>query len=325
MTTKSFALAEVKAATTDDPNGAFEAILSVNSLDRDNEIIEKGAFGNLPAHITIDVDHGLSMASTIGSGTPYYDGDTLKIKGTFASIPRAQEARALVTEGHITSMSVAFIPKEKVKGKAAGDPTRITKAELLNAAFVSIPANRDALVLSAKAGARNSATDASYIQTIHDAAMALGAECGAGKAFRDGSTKAVAGSYEDRQEDIREALVEANLAELQRLHPNSDPDMYYVSIVATFDDHVVYRMDWSDDDAAWSAPYTWDGEEVTIGTPTAVSVDQVVTPSSDSDASTRSVNPRTAAAKAAAKSSGNPEAEQFMLRVRALRLAAEVA
>ena len=188
--TKSFALAEVKSIDEESKWGGFEAILSAPTTDRDNEIVQKGAFGDLPAHITIDTDHGLTMGTTIGSGTPYYDGDLLKIKGTFSSIPRAQEARALVTEGHITTMSVAFLPKEKQRGKSADEPTIITKAELLNAAFVSVPANRDAMVLSAKAGARNAKTDAARLQAMHDLAVENGAVCSAEKSASPDDTPA---------------------------------------------------------------------------------------------------------------------------------------
>ena len=51
----------------------------------------------------------LQKQPPIGSGTPYYDGDTLKIKGTFASTDRAQEVRQLVTDGHIKAMSAGYL------------------------------------------------------------------------------------------------------------------------------------------------------------------------------------------------------------------------
>ena len=326
MKTKSFALATVKATKSDDPNGSFEAILSAPTTDRDNEVVQAGAFGDLPDHITIDVDHGLTMASTIGSGTPYYDGDLLKIKGTFSSIPRGQEARALVNEGHITKMSVAYIPLEKIKGKAVGEPTTVTKAELLNAAFVSVPSNRGADVLSSKAGARNSKADAAHIQAIHDSAASLGADCSGMKAVHGGiDTKAVAGSYEDRQEDIQEALVEANTAAIATAYPNSDPGEYgwLLRIVATFDDRVVYRIGW-DEDAAYQVTYTWDGEVATVtGTPEPVEIDQVVTPAPAGETATRSAKPD-AAAMAADVPADAETRERLALRVRALQYPAAV-
>jgi len=182
MTDKQVKFAQVKTAESDNPNGEFEAILSMATLDRDGEVIDAKAFDPLPDHITIDVDHGRTAATTVGSGQPFYDGDTLKIRGSFASTQLAQDIRSLVTEGHIRSMSVAFMDAKK---EAKDGNQHITKAELLNAAFVAIPANREAVVLAAKSledseekvGARNSASDAEKIQAAHDAMVALGADC----------------------------------------------------------------------------------------------------------------------------------------------------
>lgn len=140
---------DVKAVNSKYPHGEFVAVLSKPTTDRDNEVVAAKAFEPLPDHITIDVDHALKTAGVVGSGEPYYDGDTLMVKGRFASTPLAQEVRALVTEGHIRTMSVAFRQAEKEEAKDG--VTVIKKAELLNAAFVAIPANRDAVVLSAKA------------------------------------------------------------------------------------------------------------------------------------------------------------------------------
>lgn len=146
---KMYAIGKVKSVEDDDnPNGGFDVVLSAPTLDRDNEIIDARVFEPLPEHITFDVDHGMSTATTVGSGTPYYDGDLLRVKGSFSSIPRAQEVRTLVREGHIRTTSVAFMGASREEDEDG--VTHITKAELLNGAFVSIPSNRDALVLSAK-------------------------------------------------------------------------------------------------------------------------------------------------------------------------------
>ena len=146
--TKGRVLCEVKALEGGSDNGEFEAILSAPTLDRDGEVIGAKAFDPLPERIPIDIDHGMSVDTTVGSGTPYYDGDVLKIKGTFSSIPRAQELRTLVTEGHIARMSVTFMGAQRTQKD--GVPY-VEKAELLNAAFVPIPSNREAAVLVAKA------------------------------------------------------------------------------------------------------------------------------------------------------------------------------
>jgi HK97 family phage prohead protease len=140
--------AEIKAA--DGAAGTFEAILSMATLDRDGEVIDPHAFDPLPPKITIDIDHGMSVRTVVASGEPRYDGDVLMFTGSFASTPLAQEVRTLVTEGHVDKMSVAFMNAVRDE-----DPTdqriHIRRAELLNAAIVAIPSNREASILVAKA------------------------------------------------------------------------------------------------------------------------------------------------------------------------------
>jgi len=181
---KMFALGEVKAVedADGDPNGEFDVILSAPTLDRDGEVIDAKIFEPLPDHITFDIDHGMSTATTVGSGVPEYTSDgKLRVKGTYSSIPRAQEVRTLVREGHIRTTSVAFMGA--VREEKDGVP-HIVKAELLNGAFVPIPSNRESVVLSAKsydaavkAGSRNSTKDAERLQHIHDLAVENGATC----------------------------------------------------------------------------------------------------------------------------------------------------
>lgn len=148
--TKQYLMGEVKAAADDPtaPNGAFEVILSAPTLDRDGEVVDSKIFEPLPEHITFDIDHGMSVATTVASGVPSYDDQgRLIVKGTFSSIPRAQEVRTLVKEGHIRTTSVAFM---NAKREEKDGVPHVTSAELLNGAFVPIPANRESVVLSAK-------------------------------------------------------------------------------------------------------------------------------------------------------------------------------
>ena len=156
---KMFALGEVKSVedADGDPNGEFDVILSAPTLDRDGEVIDARVFEPLPDHITFDIDHGMSTATTVGSGRPFYDGDVLRVKGTYSSIPRAQEVRTLVREGHIRTTSVAFMGA--VREEKDGVP-HIVKAELLNGAFVPIPSNRESVVLSAKSYEARAASEA---------------------------------------------------------------------------------------------------------------------------------------------------------------------
>lgn len=169
--TKMFALGEVKAVEDagGDPNGEFDVILSAPTLDRDGEVIDARVFEPLPGHITFDIDHGMSTATTVGSGVPEYTSDgRLRVKGTYSSIPRAQEVRTLVREGHIRTTSVAFMGA--VREEKDGVP-HIVKAELLNGAFVPIPSNRESVVLSAKsyAAAIKNADDKTPVAMIRKA------------------------------------------------------------------------------------------------------------------------------------------------------------
>lgn len=138
--------AEIKAAN----DGTFEAIMSAPTLDRDGEVVDALAFAPLPAKITVDIDHDMSVRSVVGSGQPFYDeSGVLKIKGQFASTPLAQEVRTLVKEGHVDRMSVTF--RAAQRGIGEDGIQHVTKGELLNVAFVVIPSNREAAVLAAKA------------------------------------------------------------------------------------------------------------------------------------------------------------------------------
>lgn len=144
---KQYAFGEVKAVKeAANPNGEFEVILSMPTLDRDGEIIDAKAFEPLPASVPFHAFHDFS--DPIGRAAPYYDGDVLKAKGFFASTPRAQEIRTLVADGIIGHTSVGFMPP--VRDVKEDGVVHILKGELLEGSFVSVPSNRDAAVLLAK-------------------------------------------------------------------------------------------------------------------------------------------------------------------------------
>lgn len=143
------ALATIEEVPDDErfgPNGGFIAVLSTPSLDRDGDRLERDEWVEpLPERLTLDADHGMSVATTVGSFRPYFDENKrLMMEATFSSIPRAQEVRTLVKERHIGTVSVAFMTD---KSKKSGEQRR----ELLNAGIVAIPSNRDAVILDSKA------------------------------------------------------------------------------------------------------------------------------------------------------------------------------
>lgn len=273
--------------------GTFEVILSAPTLDRDGDTLQSDEWKMpLPDKITFDADHGMSVASTVGSGTPSINSvGQLVVSGTYSSLPRAQEVRTLVNEGHINTTSVAFmtLPKESKDAK----PQR----ELLNGAFVAIPSNREALVLASKgvkAGARNSDADAKHIQAIHDHAVALGATTGDdAKAVRnvDVATKSVTGSLEATQDRARDALNDAYAADA------------YVWLRATLPDSLVFDINHEDssETETYQQSYTDDGSVITLtGERTAVDLTETIKPDPDEDAEPAAGDETAAAAKAAA-------------------------
>ena len=199
------AVAQIESVEDDTkygPHGGFTAVLSSPRRDRDGDIWPMEEWIQpLPDRITVDADHGMSVSTTIGSARPYFDdGGRLMIDASFSSIPRAQEVRTLVKEGHVGSVSVAALTDTS---KKSGEQKR----ELLNAGVVAIPANPDAVILDAKeskrpgvtidvtpvvdmealkaviaelkatVGATGGGGDRALIQAIHDASVHLGASC----------------------------------------------------------------------------------------------------------------------------------------------------
>lgn len=137
-----FEVKELKEST--DPYGEFEAILSVPVVDRDGEVVDALAFEPLPAEIPIHKFHDFS--SPVATAVPFYDGDLLKAKGTFDPDADSQAIRQKVGRS-IRYMSVGFMAASR--DDVDGVP-HITKAELLEASFVSVPANREAAILAVK-------------------------------------------------------------------------------------------------------------------------------------------------------------------------------
>ena len=273
ITTKDFPV--VAAEATDEyPHGAFEVILSAPTLDRDGEVIDSKAFEPLPDHITFDTDHSMTCDSVVGSGTPYYAEDgTLRVKGGYCSDERSQTIRQKVAEGHIRTTSVTFMAAQRVKDDKGVD--HIQAAELLNGTFTPVPANREAVVLSAKsivARARRGMPD---------------------------SIKSIIGSLEAQRDRVRDALEDA--------YP--DGWVYLRGVLA---DTVVFDAWNGDECASYQQGYTDDGSVVTLtGDPVEVDVMEVVVPDADASRETDDVLKSTddATGKATAEAAADPAAK----------------
>lgn len=263
MEKKTFAVAEVKAAESDNPNGEFEVILSAETLDRDGEVIDAKAFEPLPESIPFHAFHDFN--DPIGRGVPFYDGDVLKARGTFASTPRAQEIRTLVSEGVIGHTSVGFMAATR---KDADDAPHVTKGELLEGSFVSVPSNREAAVLmaksfEAKAGARNSTKDTERLQTIHDLSVDNGATCEAVEKSASTVERKGHGMTANDQSAALDAAVRA-------AHGGED---HFAWVRDYADDFVIYELNTPDATATLRQAYTVEDGTVTLsGDPTPVVV-----------------------------------------------------
>ena len=129
-----------------DESGSFTAVASMPTLDRDGEVVAKGAFSWAPEGVPVHAFH--NFADPVGwAPTLRYEGDALIAEGTFGTTPRAREIRQLVLDGAIRHVSVGFMrPETEMR-----DGVRtIVRSELLEVSLVSVPSNRQAAVLAAK-------------------------------------------------------------------------------------------------------------------------------------------------------------------------------
>lgn len=269
-------------------HGTFEVVLSTPTADRDGEEVKAEEWKTpLPDHITFDVDHGMSVATTVGSGTPEIaDDGKMIVKGRWASTDLAQQTRALVNEGHIKTTSVAFL---RLGTKGAG----VAKRELLNGAFVAVPANPEAVVLASKA--------------LEQAPADRGA--------MEAALKALAGSYEEREQAVYDAV--------RAGYTDYDQDTYAWPI-ATFDDAVVFRISGGDESGTtWRAPYTLNEDGTAeLGDREKVVVSEVITVVTDPEESKSSAsNDAPSTAKAADGTSEETETRDLDAEHRAKALA----
>lgn len=137
-------IANTKAA---DESGTFEVVITTENVDRMGEVIKSDGW-ELDNYMKNPVvlwahDH----KSPIGVATSIERiNNTLVAKGKFApasASAKAQEIRQLYDLGVIKATSVGFIEKER-------EGNLITKAELLEFSFVSVPANPMCLSTLAK-------------------------------------------------------------------------------------------------------------------------------------------------------------------------------
>lgn len=133
--------ATVKAVETD--TGTFEVVITTPNIDRYQEVISLDGWEleHYRANPVVLWGHD-HFTLPIGVATSVeIVGEKMIARGKFAPHVFAQEIRALYDAGIVRATSVGFIEKERTGNI-------ITKAELLEFSFVSVPANPYALSLA---------------------------------------------------------------------------------------------------------------------------------------------------------------------------------
>lgn len=138
-------ISQTKSASDED-TGTFEVVITTENLDRYQEVIKLDGWDDERYLANPVVLWGHDHNLLIGMTTSLEVRDGMKIaKGKFAPTDFAQEKRRLYDLGFLRATSVGFIEKER-------EGNLITKAELLEFSFVSVPANPYALSLAVQKG-----------------------------------------------------------------------------------------------------------------------------------------------------------------------------
>jgi HK97 family phage prohead protease len=118
------------------------------------EVFTRGAFANAtkaPSRFRLFHEH---RGPLVGAGQEAEDlADGFYVNARFASTPAAQEARSLVLDGFLDSVSVEFRPMAqfmRAVRRKTGMLVRHDKAHALGAAIVAYPAYETASVVSAR-------------------------------------------------------------------------------------------------------------------------------------------------------------------------------
>lgn len=139
---------EVKAAIeatekeVDADTGTFEVVITTENLDRYQEVIsmEGWELEHYRSNPVVLWGHDHNRIIGVATSISIEDGKMVA-RGKFAPTEEGQEKRKLYEQGFLKATSVGFIEKER-------EGNLITKAELLEFSFVSVPANPYALSLA---------------------------------------------------------------------------------------------------------------------------------------------------------------------------------
>ena len=161
-------------------DGNYIAVLSDDSLDRDDEFVGKSALQdimNYDGYTAILLNHKNDVLMQIG----HWTNKRLEEAGGYTAFvaepkfymsnPNAQIIKGCMDEGAVYGVSIGAIPKSwDMVEKNGMKYKRYTKLELLEASFVAIPSNRHgrALAVAKMFGTDNTETDKTETKTNKD-------------------------------------------------------------------------------------------------------------------------------------------------------------
>lgn len=157
VVTKGFDL-DLKSS---DDSGGFSAYFAVfGNVDRAKEVIDVGAFKNLPSFAVdgwIGVNHDMQSLPVALVDSVVQDTYGLKVNARWHSTPAAQACRAVVNErlaaGKGVKCSIGYKVLDSYKDVVAGVPVRrLAALDLFEASIVNLPCNSAAEVIEAKDG-----------------------------------------------------------------------------------------------------------------------------------------------------------------------------
>lgn len=133
-------------AASDGDTGTFEVVITTENLDRYNEVIKLDGWqlANYLNNPIVLWMHDHTQPIGVATSLAIKDGKMVA-QGKFAPNAMGQQVRQLYDAGIIKATSVGFIELER-------EGNLITKAELLEFSFVSVPANPYALSLAMERG-----------------------------------------------------------------------------------------------------------------------------------------------------------------------------
>ncbi len=173
---KMFTTAEIDTKSFNDDERSFVAWASKPVVDRDDELIQAGAWDlkNYRKNPILFWAHDYTKFPVGKAMWVKEDAEGLKFKPSFASTAAGQELYQLYKEDVLKAFSVGFLPREGVKGKKEGDPSHTyTNVELLEISCVGVPSCPDALVAAYEEGKIKTKGLQQAVKYVIDAADAV--------------------------------------------------------------------------------------------------------------------------------------------------------